>query len=73
MAHVPTFVPHPRSDIGGRLESFGPMYTPIYVICRFDFYDLENYKEALSAPKDSLLARKKVLITEMGRLALANK
>ena len=73
VAHVATFVPHSRSDINDWLESFGPMCTPMNLLCRFDFYDLEKFMEAISAPKDSLLARKKILLTELGRQVLADR
>jgi hypothetical protein len=42
-------------------------------VCRFDFHNLANFNKAISAPKESLMARKQILVTALGRNALAEE
>lgn len=35
--------------------------------CRFEYFDLEDFKAALTNPSRDLLARKRILLTPKGR------
>lgn len=41
--------------------------------CRFDYFDLKDFRAALAKPASELLARKTVLLTEKGREVLAEE
>ncbi len=53
-----------------QIRQNGDLITNSSGPCRFDFFDLHDFKAALAKPGGNLLAKKTVLLTEKGKQVL---